>query len=77
MCSIIRASIRTDLVSRWSVSWYGNGGGGLTSGVADINDDFTPSGELQITGGRFYRGLHQWTDIRARDGNAVGRRQHI
>jgi hypothetical protein len=31
----------------------GNGGGGLTSGVADINDDFTPSGELQITGGGF------------------------
>jgi hypothetical protein len=31
----------------------GNGGGELTSGVADLNDDFTPSGELQITGGGF------------------------
>jgi hypothetical protein len=31
----------------------GNGGGGLSSGVADVNDDFTPSGELPITGGAF------------------------
>jgi hypothetical protein len=30
-----------------------NGGGGLSSGVIDINDDFTPSGELQISGGTF------------------------
>ena len=31
----------------------GNGGGGLSAGVVDINDDFTPSGELPITGGTF------------------------
>jgi hypothetical protein len=31
----------------------GNGGGGLSAGVVDINDDFTPSGELPITGGGF------------------------
>lgn len=31
----------------------GNGGGGLSAGVVDINDDFTPSGELAITGGSF------------------------
>ena len=31
----------------------GNGGGGLSAGVVDINDDFTPSGELNITGGTF------------------------
>jgi hypothetical protein len=31
----------------------GNGGGGLSGGVVDINDDFTPSGELAITGGSF------------------------
>ncbi len=30
-----------------------NGGGSLTAGVVDINDDFTPSGELSITGGTF------------------------
>jgi hypothetical protein len=28
----------------------GNGAGGLTSGVADVNDDFTASGQLPITG---------------------------
>jgi hypothetical protein len=31
----------------------GNGGGGLSGGVMDINDDFTPSGEQNITGGVF------------------------
>jgi hypothetical protein len=30
-----------------------NGGGGISSGVVDINDDFTPSGELPITGATF------------------------
>jgi hypothetical protein len=30
-----------------------NGGGGLSSGVIDINDDFSPSGALPITGGTF------------------------
>ena len=30
-----------------------NGGGGLTSGVVDINDNFTPLGESAITGGTF------------------------
>ncbi|MBV8514850.1 MAG: hypothetical protein JO260_06085 [Acidobacteria bacterium] len=30
-----------------------NGGGGLTSGVVDINDDFAPLGEMSITGGTF------------------------
>ena len=31
----------------------GTGGGGITSGSVDINDDFTPSGELLITGATF------------------------
>jgi hypothetical protein len=31
----------------------GNGGGGISAGVVDINDDFTPSGELPITGATF------------------------
>jgi hypothetical protein len=31
----------------------GNGGGGVSAGVVDINDDFTPSGELPITGATF------------------------
>jgi hypothetical protein len=30
-----------------------NGGGGLSSGVVDINDNFTPLGEMAITGGTF------------------------
>jgi hypothetical protein len=30
-----------------------NGGGGLTSGVVDINDNFTPLGQMPITGGTF------------------------
>jgi len=30
-----------------------NGGGGVTSGVVDINDNFTPLGETAITGGTF------------------------
>ena len=31
----------------------GNGGGSISAGVVDINDDFTPSGELPITGATF------------------------
>jgi hypothetical protein len=31
----------------------GNGGGGISAGVVDINDNFTPSGELPITGATF------------------------
>ncbi len=31
----------------------GNGGGSISNGVVDINDDFTPSGELPITGATF------------------------
>jgi hypothetical protein len=31
----------------------GNGGGSVSAGVVDINDDFTPSGELPITGATF------------------------
>lgn len=31
----------------------GNGGGSISSGVVDINDNFTPSGELPITGATF------------------------
>lgn len=31
----------------------GNGGGSISTGVVDINDNFTPSGELPITGATF------------------------